>query len=68
MSNRKILPLLAGLILGLFTLRKGKADSATMCRLDFSSSTRRMGIRFSEKLRTAWRRRWLRVGGTKKQP
>ncbi len=68
MSNRKILPLLAGLILGLFTLRKGKADSETMRRLDFSGSTQRIGIRFSEKLRAAWRRRWLRVRGTKKQP
>ena len=61
MYGSKKLHVLVTLILTGLAGRKCKMDDETMRRLDFSTSTQRMGVRFGKKLRTAWRTRWLRI-------
>ena len=40
--------------------RKPKPSSADIQKLDFKTSTQKMGIRFSEKIRNAFRLRWIK--------
>ncbi len=59
--RRKWLLVNVGLVWQLMTCRKAKADSERMRRLDYPASTQRMGVRFTEKIRDAFRQRWLRM-------
>jgi hypothetical protein len=58
---RKWLVFYIGLVWRIFSLRKSKADSEQMRRMDYSTSTQRMGLRFTEKIRNTFRHRWLRI-------
>ena len=51
---------LAGCLLSLRTKRKSKVSSEDLERLDFPTSTQRVGIRFTERMRDVFRLRWLR--------
>jgi len=47
---------------GWFGRGESKAKrSKRMGRLDYSTSTQRMGLRFNERLRDVWRFRWLKI-------
>jgi hypothetical protein len=50
---------LAGVVLNIFG-RKRKITPADLHRADFPTSTQRMGLRFTERLRDVFRGRWLR--------
>jgi hypothetical protein len=53
--------LLAGGLLSLFGRTPSKAGLDDLKRADFTTSTQRLGIRFSEKIRDVFRFRWLKV-------
>jgi len=59
MAAGRHLGFLAGLMLALFG-RKRKLTSEDHRKMEFRHSTQRMGLRFTEKLRDAFRPRWLR--------
>jgi len=52
---------LAAGILSLFGKSAPKPGPDDLKRADFAASTQRLGIRFSEKIRDAFRLRWLRM-------
>ncbi len=52
---------LAAGILSLFGKSAAKPGPDDLKRADFGISTQRLGIRFSEKIRDAFRLRWLRI-------
>lgn len=45
----------------LLPTRAGRPDNEHLRRLEFKTSTRKMGVRFTEKIRDTWRRRWLKI-------
>jgi hypothetical protein len=57
--KQRRLGFVAGMLLG--RGRKPKATPRQLHQSDFKTSTRRMGIRFSERLRDALRPGWLRL-------
>ena len=64
MSARTIinsfLGLLAAGILSLFGKKAGKVTAEDLKQTEFKTSTQRLGIRFSEKIRDVFRFRWIR--------
>jgi hypothetical protein len=54
------LGLAAALVSRLFQTPLPGATSADLAKHDCSTSTQRMGIRFTERIRNAFRRRWIR--------
>jgi hypothetical protein len=58
-SNHRFRGWLSGLVLRLFS-RKPMVTSSDLKAADFPTSTQRMGLRFTDKLRDAFRPRWLR--------
>jgi hypothetical protein len=50
-------------LLSLFAKSPPKPAVDDLKRADFGTSTQRLGIRFSEKIRDAFRFRWLKVAG-----
>lgn len=52
---------LGRIVLFLITCGRDKAKSQRMRELDFNGSTQKMGLRFTEELRDAWRYRWLKI-------
>jgi len=55
-----ILGLMAALIGGLFGRKKSKITADDLKQNDFSTSTQSMGVRFTEKIRSVFRHKWLR--------
>ena len=45
----------------IITLGKKRPDAQSLRQMEFNSSTQRMGLSFTEKLRDHWRRRWLKL-------
>jgi hypothetical protein len=54
------LGLAAGLIARLFKTPLPEATSADLRKHDYSTSTQRMGVRFTERIRNVFRLRWIR--------
>jgi hypothetical protein len=54
------LGLAAGLIARLFRTRLPEITGEDLQRNDYSTSTQRMGVRFTERIRRAFRFRWIR--------
>ncbi len=54
------LGLVAGLLVRLFRTRLPAATGEELQRNDYSASTQRMGVRFTERIRNAFRFRWIR--------
>ncbi len=54
------LGLAAGLLARLFRARLPEVTSEDLQRNDYSTSTQRMGVRFTERIRNAFRLRWIR--------
>ena len=52
---------LAAALLRWFPFRKPKAETRHVRREVWSHSTQRMGVRFTERIREMFRRRWLKV-------
>ena len=40
---------------------RNRPEERRLRQLDFSSSTGRLGVRFTERLRDLWRMRWLKL-------
>ncbi|MBN2180828.1 MAG: hypothetical protein JW715_02850 [Sedimentisphaerales bacterium] len=62
-ARRKINSLLgfvAAGILSLFGRKSGKVTTDDLKQTEFKTSSQRLGIRFSEKIRDVFRFRWLR--------
>jgi hypothetical protein len=57
------LSLLAGLLLSIFGKSPAKPTTADLQRAEFKTSTQRLGIRFTERIRDVFRLRWLRKKG-----
>jgi hypothetical protein len=55
------LGLLAGWVLSLFGRSAAKPGKADLQRADFKTSTQRLGIRFTERIRGVFRLRWLKA-------
>jgi hypothetical protein len=51
---------IAGLFLLLFGKSPDKATATDLQRAEFKTSTQRLGVRFSEKIRDVFRFRWLK--------
>ena len=51
---------IAGLILVLFPKSVHKHTTEDLKRAEFKTSTQRLGIRFTERIRNAFRFRWIR--------
>jgi len=56
------LAFVAGLVLAIFGKSPAKPTPADLHQADFKTSTQRMGIRFTERIRDVFRFRWLRKG------
>jgi hypothetical protein len=54
------LGLLAGGILSMFAKSPPGATADDFRRADFPASTQRLGVRFTERIRNAFRSKWLR--------
>mgnify|MGYP000281424179 CR=1 FL=1 len=54
---------IAGHILALFGRRKHPITGEDHARADFPTSTRKMGMRFTNKIRDVFRFRWIRPAG-----
>ena len=54
------LGLLAGGILSILGKQPAKTDVNNLKRIEFKTSTQRLGVRFSERIRSVFRYRWLR--------
>ena len=50
----------AGLLAGLFPTRLPEITAEDLQSNDYSTSTQRMGVRFTERIRNAFRFRWIR--------
>ncbi len=59
------LSLLAGLFLSIFGKSPARPTTADLQRAEFKTSTQRLGIRFTERIRDVFRLRWLRKQRTK---
>ena len=51
---------LLGLIAGVASALFGKTNTDDVRRVDLGSSTQRMGLRFTERVRNVFRNRWLK--------
>ena len=49
-----------GFIAGLCSMLTRKKPPKDTGKTDFSTSTQRMGVRFTEKIRTAFRAKWIK--------
>ncbi|MBN1436338.1 MAG: hypothetical protein JW936_04630 [Sedimentisphaerales bacterium] len=58
---QKWLNRVAVLGLAVLTGRNLKASSQRLRKMNFSTDTGGMGVRFSERVRNVWRNRWLRI-------
>ena len=54
------LGLVGGLIARLFRTRLPEVTGEDLRRNEYSTSTQRMGVRFTERIRNAFRLRWIR--------
>ncbi|MDH4202778.1 MAG: hypothetical protein OEV87_07775 [Phycisphaerae bacterium] len=58
--KQKRLGLWAGLLLTLFGKSPRPDSEAELYKKDFHPNTQKMGLRFSERIRNAFRHRWLK--------
>ncbi|MCP4708710.1 MAG: hypothetical protein GY869_08805 [Planctomycetes bacterium] len=61
MILRKWLQFVVGSFMSIITLGKKRPDTQQTRQMEYSTSTRRMGLTFTEKIRDNWRRRWLKM-------
>ena len=47
--------------LRIVTLGKRKPEPERLTRMEFRTSGQKMGLRFTERLRDRWRKRWLKL-------
>ena len=59
-KRSKLLGLMAGFLSSLFSGRKSKPSPRDMKRMDFKTSTSKIGVRFTDKIRNTFRSRWLK--------
>jgi hypothetical protein len=57
-AKKRLLGAIAGLFIG---AKKPVADSESDKMDLFKSSTQRIGVRFSEKIRSVFRKRWIKI-------
>jgi hypothetical protein len=54
---------LFGLITSIYSLFRPKATSNDLKRMEFSTSTQKMGVSFTDKIREIFRYKWMRKAG-----
>ncbi len=59
-SKKTFLGLIAAAIMSLFTKNHPKPTTKDLQKIEFKTSTRLMGIRFTEKIRNVFRFRWIK--------
>jgi len=59
-KKNSFLGLLAGAILSILGKERVKPTTDDIERMEFKTSTQRMGVRFTEKIRNVFRFRWLK--------
>lgn len=59
-SKQKRLGWGAGLLMGLFGRKPKPHSNAELYNNDFHPNTQKMGLRFTERIRTVFRMQWLR--------
>jgi len=65
MANKNKSPFISFLSAVMFTVfgrRRRKANAEDFKRVDFSSSTQRLGIYFTDKIRDVFRFKWIKPG------
>jgi hypothetical protein len=55
-----VLGLIAGAMLSLFGKSPAKPTAEDLGRMEFKTSTQRMGIRFTERIRDVFRFKWIK--------
>lgn len=55
-----LLALIAGLLLSIFGKSPAKPTPADLQQAEFKTSTQRLGIRFTERIRNVFRFKWIR--------
>ena len=58
-KSGSIIGSIAGAIMNLFG-RKAKTTKHTLKKVDFPTSTQKIGLRFTEKIRDKFRNRWIK--------
>ena len=61
MILRKWLQFVVAAFLSIITLGKKRPDARQTRQMEYSTSTQRMGLTFTKKIRDNWRRRWLKL-------
>ncbi len=59
--RQRIISAIIGSIMRLLPTAGKRWDNERLQRMEFNSSTQRIGFRFTEKMRDHWRRRWLKI-------
>jgi hypothetical protein len=62
-QNYGIRLFLSGLIISVYSLFRPKATSNDLKRMEFSTSTQKMGVSFTDKIREIFRYKWIRKTG-----
>jgi hypothetical protein len=62
-QNSGIKLFLLGLLTSVHLLSKPKATPDDLKKMEFSSSSQRLGLWFSDKIRDIFRRRWIKKAG-----
>ena len=65
-KRSRLIGFLAGGIAGLFGRSGLKVADKDLKKMEFGTSTQKMGVSFTDKLRDVFRRRWLRIGKSRR--
>ncbi|MHC4221565.1 MAG: hypothetical protein ACYST9_04010 [Planctomycetota bacterium] len=61
-KSRSFRGMAAGLIMSAFGKRPAKPTAKDFHRIEFKTSTQRMGLHFAQRIRDVFRFRWIRKG------
>jgi len=53
-------PFLFGLIISICSLFKSKKTSDDLKKMEFSTSTQKLGVRFTDRIRNVFRNKWVK--------
>jgi hypothetical protein len=59
-EKKSLFGLLASVVLSMFGKSPAKQDVDALRQMEFKTSTQRLGVRFTEKIRNIFRFKWLR--------
>ena len=59
-KTNNVLGLIAGVLAAAFGAKTGKPNTEDLKRTEFSASTQRLGVRFTERIRDVFRFKWVK--------